>query len=164
MPELGPGREVWRERGPMTVACLSRTRSAVLNVLVAVGAGIAASGWALGRHEPIAVLPWSLTRSRQAALGVLIAVIAASFALFRIGSGREALRDPSTRTTRFFRSRVAASAFAALAVPLGFAHGWFLDPRLEALAPYWIAALGLGFLALPKGPELDDFDEPIPGD
>ena len=54
---------------------------------------------------------------------------------------------------------VIAGFFAGSVV--GFAHGWLVDPRLEALAPFWVAALGLGFLALPRGHELDDFDEPM---
>jgi hypothetical protein len=161
MPDLGPGEDPGLERNPPAVACLGRTRSAVLNVLVIVGGGIAASGWALGRHDPAAALPWGLATTRRASMIALVALIALSYFILRIGSGREALRDPSRRASRFFRARVAASSVAALTIPLGFAHGWFIDPRLESLAPYWVAALGLGFLALPRGHELDDFDEPM---
>lgn len=144
-----------------TAACLDRTRSAVLNVLVVVGAGIAASGWVLGHHDPDVPIPWSLLTTRRASLVGLMGLIAGSYLILRVVAGRESLRDPRSRARRFFRGRVAASGVAALAIPLGFAHGWLLDPRLEALAPYWVAALGLGFLALPRGHELDDFDEPI---
>ncbi len=147
---------------PSAEACLDRTRSAVLNVLVAIGAGIAASGWALGQHEPDAVLPWSPVTTGRASMVALVGLVALSYATLRISSGREALKDPGRRASRFFRGRVAAAIVGGLAVPLGFAHGWFVDPRLEALAPFWVAALGLGFLALPRGPELDDFDEPMP--
>ena len=35
-------------------------------------------------------------------------------------------------------------------------------PQLDAVAPYWIAALALGFLALPRAHELEGFDDPIP--
>ena len=164
MREIRPRPNRDLERDPVVIACLGRTRSAVLNVLVVVGAGIAASGWVLGRHDPVAALPWELLTTRRASMIALGALIAASYLILRVGSGREALRDPSRRASRFFRARVAASGVAGLAVPLGFAHGWFLDPRLESLAPYWVAALGLGFLALPRGPELDDFDEPMPSD
>jgi hypothetical protein len=159
MPDLGPGEDPGLGRDPRAVACLERTRSAVLNVLVIVGGGIAASGWVLGRHDPDAALPWGLTATRRASTIALVALIALSYLILRIGSGRQALRDPSRRASRFFRSRVVAAGVAALAIPLGFAHGWFVDPRLESLAPYWVAALGLGFLALPRGPELDDFDD-----
>jgi len=78
--------------------------------------------------------------------------------ILRVGSNRDALRDPIARAGRFTRSRVTASAVAALAIPLGFAYGWFADPRLEALAPFWVAALGMGFLAIPRGHELDGLD------
>jgi hypothetical protein len=151
------------DRDPPTVACLERTRSAVLNVLVVVGAGIAASGWVLGHHDPVAALPWGTAKTRQVALAVLVGLVALAFATLRVIAGRESLRPPGHRASRFFRGRVAAASIAALAIPLGFAYGWFVDPRLEALAPFWVAALGLGFLALPRGPELDDFDEPMPG-
>jgi hypothetical protein len=150
------------DRPAAVVACLERTRSAVLNVLVFVGAGIAASGWVLGNHDPDAVLPWGFVKTRQVALGVLAGLVAVSYAILRIIAGREALRDPARRASRFFKGRVAASCISALAVPLGFAYGWFVDPLLGSIAPFWIAALALGFLALPRGPELDDFDEPMP--
>jgi hypothetical protein len=150
------------DRPAPVVACLERTRSAVLNVLVVVGAGIAASGWVLGHHDPDAVLPWGLLKTRQMALGVLVGLVAVAYAILRIVAGRDALRDPARRASKFYKGRVAASSVAALAIPLGFAYGWFVDPRLEALAPFWVAALAIGFLALPRGPELDDFDEPMP--
>ena len=146
-------------RDPATVACLDRTRSAVLNVLVAVGSGIAASGMILGRHDATGPLPWGALKTQRAALAALIGLVALAYMILRIGSNREALRDPGGRAGRFTRSRVAASVVAGLAVPLGFAYGWFADPRLEALAPFWVAALGLGFLALPRGHELDGLDE-----
>jgi hypothetical protein len=159
MPDLGTVHDPDRE--PPAVACLERTRSAVLNVLVVVGAGIAASGWALGRHEPVAAPPWVLLQARRASLAALIGRVVLAYAILRVAAGRESLRDPAHRASRFFKARVAAASVAALAIPLGFAHGWFVDPRMEALAPFWVAALGLGLLALPRGPELDGFDEPM---
>ena len=50
--------EIYGDREPSAVLCLSRTRSAVLNVLVGVGAGIAASGWLIGRHVAEGPIPW----------------------------------------------------------------------------------------------------------
>jgi len=144
------------------VACLVRTRSAVLNVLVFVGAGIAVSGWGLGRHQVGEAPPWGFTLTHRGAITGLMGLIALAYLILRVGSGREALRDPNRRASRFLRARVAAAIVGALAIPLGFVAGWVNDPRLEALAPFWIAALGLGFLALPRGYELDDFAEPIP--
>ena len=150
-------------RDPETVACLVRTRSAVLNVLVFVGAGIAVSGWGL-RQRRAGLLPawdWDLPLTQRGAMAALVGLIALAYVLLRIGANRELLRDPARRGGRFFRSRVAAAILAASAIPLGFVAGWANDPRLEALAPFWIAALGLGFLAIPRGYELDDFAEPM---
>ncbi len=148
-------------RDPATVACLDRTRSGVLNVLVAVGSGIAASGWILGRHQPGGPPPWGPARTQRVATAAVMVLVALSYMVLRVGSGRESLLDPATRADRFRRARLGSAALGALAVPLGFAYGWFADPRLEALAPFWVGALGLGFLALPRGHELDGFAEPI---
>lgn len=149
-------------RDPEAVDCLVRTRSAVLNVLVFVGAGIAVSGWGLGRHQVGDNPLWGLNVTRRGSMVGLLALIALAYLVNRIGTGREALRDPSRRASRFLRARVVAAIIGASAIPLGFVAGWVNDPRLEALAPFWIAALGLGFFALPRGYELDDFAEPIP--
>jgi hypothetical protein len=56
---------------------------------------------------------------------------------------------------------VAAAAVGALAVPLGLVYGWTVRPRLDAVAPFWVAALALGFLALPRVHELEGFDAPL---
>ena len=88
MPEPGAGAGTDRE--PAATACLERTRSAVLNVLVVVGAGIAASGWVLGRHEPDAVLPWGPERTGRAFMAALLVLGAFAYLLLRVGSGREA--------------------------------------------------------------------------
>ncbi len=80
----------------------------------------------------------------------------------RIGTRRSALRDPASRASRFYRAHVAAAVMGSLAVPLGLVHGWAVRPQLEAVAPYWVAALALGFLALPRAHELEGFDEPMP--
>ncbi len=157
---LEPGAGPDPARDPAASACLARTRSAVLNVLVVAGLGIAASGWILGRHDPEAP-PWGPDRTHRAGMAALLVLAAFAYMMLRVGSGRDALRDPSRRASRFFKARVGAAGVAALAVPLGFAHGWLIDPRLQGIAPFWVAALGLGFLALPRGPELDDFEEPM---
>ena len=49
-----------------------------------------------------------------------------------------------------------------MAIPLGLIYGWFVRPTLDAVAPFWIAGLAIGFLSLPRAAELDDFEEPIP--
>jgi hypothetical protein len=153
MPEIPDGLEI------ANATCLDRTRSAVLNVLVVIGGGIAASGWILGRHDPAAALPWGTIKTRQIALGALVALVAASYATLRGVAGREALRDPIRRHSRFYRGRLAASIIGTLTIPLGFAYGWYVDARLQSLAPFWVAALALGFLALPRGSELEGFEE-----
>src|SRR3954449_9297846 len=96
-PEIGAGAD----REPAGTACLERTRSAVLNVLVAVGAGIAASGWILGRHDPDAVLPWGPDRTRRALMAALVVLGGFAYVLLRVGSGRAALREPGQRASKF---------------------------------------------------------------
>jgi hypothetical protein len=144
---------------PPSAACLERTRSAVLNVLVVVGLGIAASGVLLRWRDR-----WAAARGpewlRRALLGALLAVVVVSYVTRRVLAGRELLRDPAARLARFHRGHLLAAVVAALAVPLGLAYGWFIRPRIDAVAPFWIAALALGFLALPRGAELEGLDEP----
>ena len=146
---------------PAASACLDRTRSTVLNVLVVVGAGIAVSGWVLGRRDRGALL-WDPDMARRVSIVVLLALLVASRLMLRTGSTRAALRDPGLRARRFYRSHVAAAVVGALAVPLGFFYGWAIKPRLEDISPYWVVALATGFLALPRSHELAGFDEPIP--
>jgi hypothetical protein len=144
---------------PPSAACLERTRSAVLNVLVVVGLGIAACGLLLRWRDRWAVVQgpeWL----RRGLLGALLAVVVVSYATRRRLAGREVLRDPATRYARFHRGHLLAAVAAALAIPLGLAYGWFIRPRIDAVAPFWIAALALGLLALPRGVELEGFDEP----
>ena len=138
---------------------VARTRSAVLNVLVVVAAGIAASGWILGRHEPDGPLPWPSLTTRQVAFAILGLLVTLSYTVLRSASRRETLRDPITRAGRFYRGRLAASVIAGLAIPLGFAYGWYVDSRLQGIAPFWVAGLAIGFLAMPRGGELDDLDD-----
>ena len=145
---------------PASAACLERTRSAVLNVLVVVGIGIAASGLLLRWRDG-----WAVQRGpeshRRTLLGCLVFLVVLSYAMRRWLAGRAALRDPKTRLTRFYIGHLKAALVAAAVLPLGLIDGWFIDPRLGAVAPYWIAALALGFLALPRASELEDFDEPV---
>src|SRR4051812_47683629 len=118
-----PDSERSRTIEPLALACVERTRSSVLNVLVVVGAAIAASGWILGRRDGGALLWDPVTASRIAGVG-LVALLVASRVLVRVYAGRSALRDPSTRAGRFARMHVAAAVVGGLAVPLGFVYGW----------------------------------------
>ena len=43
-------------------------------------------------------------------------------------------------------------------MPLGLAYGWLVRPRLDAVGPFWVAALTLGFLALPRARQFEDLD------
>jgi hypothetical protein len=145
---------------PASEACLSRTRSAVLNVLVAVGLTIAVSGWLLRGRQPEAPAQTERLVHQVLTLGWLgLGVL--SFLMRRIMGRRAALSDPSYRERRFFRAHVLPAIAAALIVPLGLLHGWLSDPRLEAVIPFWVVPLALGFLALPRASELEGFDRPI---
>lgn len=146
---------------PGAAACLDRTRSVVLNVLVVVGAGIAVSGWVLGRRDRGALVLDPIM-TRRASIVLVVLILAASRLVLRRGSSRAALADPATRGRRFFRSHLASAVVGAVAVPLGFAYGWAIKPKLEDISPFWVVALATGFLALPRSHELADFDEPMP--
>lgn len=141
--------------------CLERTRSAVLNVLIAAGTGIAISGWLLRWRDRWALsrVPVGVGRGLLAGLFVLAV---GSYAVRRAVSGvGNARGDAAGRAARVYRGHVASAALAALAVPLGLAYGWLVRPRLDAVAPFWVAALALGFLALPRAHVLEGID---PGD
>ena len=131
--------------------CLEKTRSTVLNVLVVVGAMIAVSGWVLGRMDRGAEL-WDPVVAWRVASLVLGGLFLASWMLVRVGSGRAALQDPSCRARKFTRAHIGAAVVGGLAVPLGFAYGWAIQPKIEAVSPFWVVALASGFLALPRGP------------
>lgn len=146
---------------PAASACLERTRSAVLNVLVGVGVAIALSGVALRARDRWAPLRVA-DPVRRGILGGLLAVVVASYTVRRVMANRIALREPEQRGSRFFRAHLLSALIATLAVPLGLAYGWVSRPVLNEVAPFWIAALALGFLALPRALELDGFDEPMP--
>ncbi|MFO0959771.1 MAG: hypothetical protein U0800_20435 [Isosphaeraceae bacterium] len=140
---------------------LERTRSAVMNVLVAVGLGIAATGFVLRSRErdPWLFAPRDIDRW---AYGGLIAVALMSLAARRSLASRDRLRDPAHRAGRFYRAHLAAALIGALAIPMGFAYGWWILPRLDGVGPFWVVALAAGAMAYPRAHELTDFEEPIP--
>jgi hypothetical protein len=136
---------------------LLRTRRAVLNVLVGVAIMIAVSGWLLGRRaEDRIVVPARGTHD-----GLLIGLFTAgifSYFLRRRGM-RSSTHLPMDRRLRdFYWSHVGAAAIAALGVPMGLAYGWWVDPRLEGVIPFWVVPLALGFLSIPRRTELEDVD------
>lgn len=132
--------------GPETPSGIDRARSAVLNVLVAAAAGIAASGWLLRSREIAEAPPGGTVPAHRLAMTLLVGLVAIGYATIRIGSGRA---DEG-------RFRVAAAIVGAMAIPLGLAHGWFVDPALRSIAPFWVAALGIGALAFPRGGRMSD--------
>jgi hypothetical protein len=126
-----------------------------------VGVGIAASGLFLGRRDR-GVMLWPERTAARVAHLALLGLVVASFVVRRVWASRSALREPSTRASRFFRTHVVSALVGALAIPLGFVYGWAVRPRLDAVFPFWVAALALGVLALPRVYELEGFDEPMP--
>jgi hypothetical protein len=149
------------DREPESLAILERTRSAVLNVLVAVGVGIAASGLILRWRDRFALFR-ATDRVRQAMLAALLVLVVVSYLCRRVLGRRSLLRLPEHRAERFYQSHWVSAAVGALAIPLGLVYGWTVQPRMEAVAPFWVAALALGFLALPRASELDGLDDPFP--
>ena len=145
------------DRESTDLACLERTRSAVLNVMVASGVGIAVSGFLLRWRDHDALFRAS-DAARRAMLGGLLALVVASHLSRRVLARRSALRDPDRRAARFFRAHTIAAMLGALAVPLGLVYGWTVRPQLDAVAPFWVAALALGFLSLPRAADLADLD------
>jgi hypothetical protein len=144
---------------PADQKCLERTRSAVVNVLVAVAAGIAVTGVLL-RWRDRGALFRAQDGPRQGMLGFLLVLVVASYGSRRILARRSVLRDPAHRCARLLRAHVLAAIVGALAIPLGFVYGWTVRPRLDAVAPFWVAALALGVLALPRSAALEGLDEP----
>src|SRR5262245_8082883 len=89
--------------------CLARTRSAVLNVLVAIGLMIAVSGWIL-RPRAAGVLvqdPRKAIATHHALHAGLIILAVASFLSRRIMARRATLSDPRRRASRFYWSHAA---------------------------------------------------------
>jgi hypothetical protein len=142
---------------PATAACLVRTRSAVLNVLVVDGCGIAVSGLVLGRHL-WGIGPWDPDAARHWAHLGLIGLTVVSFLLRRTLGSRAALHDPSLRAPRFYWAHVMAAVVGTLALPLGFAYGWLIRPVPQEIVPFWVVALTLGVLSFPREDEITGFD------
>jgi hypothetical protein len=138
---------------------LSRTRSAVLNVLVGVGFMIALSGWLIRRRaiEPIAPPPRGL---HDGLLFGLLGLAVISYLMRRRWLARPASLPRDQLEARFYRSHVGSAAVAALGVPLGLAYGWFVDPQLKGVVPFWVVPIALGLLAFPRRGELDGVATP----
>ena len=143
---------------PGSSSWLNRTRSGVLNVLVASGVGIAASGLLLRWRDGWAVSSATVAQ-RRLLLGGLFVLTVMSYVTRRVLVVRSRLGEPVGRAHRLYWAHIIAALIAALAVPLGLAYGWFVRPRLDAVAPFWVAALALGFLALPRSIDFEDLPD-----
>jgi hypothetical protein len=151
-PEPDPTR---LDTGQAPNACLERTRSHVLNVLVAVGLSIAVSGWLLRKHAET----WQPRPAKTLSDSLYVALIAlavASYASKRLLAARAARAEPLRRDRLFYWAHVGPTLIAAMAIPLGLAYGWLVSPRLDAVIPFWAVPFTLGFLCLPRQSELDD--------
>lgn len=146
---------------PAADACLSRTRASVINVLIAISVGIAISGFLLRWRDRGAI--WRAPDElRQGLLAGLFLLVFMSFIARRVGASRARLHDPRRRASRFYQAHLSSAVIGSLAILLGLCYGWWIRPRLDAVSPFWVAALALGFLALPRADELRDFEDPIP--
>jgi hypothetical protein len=144
---------------PASLDCLKQTRSAVLNVLMGVGAVVALTGILLrGRTEGA----WNQAPQRLNEVGFLcLFVIFVASTVMRRALGRRArLRDPRLRRKRFYQAHVLPAIVGAVAAVLGFIHGYLISPRLEIILPFWLTALVLGILAYPRAGELEGLDPP----
>lgn len=150
-------------------AILHRTRLAVLNVLVLVGGMIAVSGFLLRWRTEQGAVPAPAGAAapggewpRKALLGGLFALGLASYLARRAWWRRPSDLTPERWTRRLRWSHVGSAAIAAGGVPLGLAYGWWVDARLQAIAPFWVVPLALGLLAIPRRVEIQD-DFPATG-
>lgn len=145
--------------GPTSGDGLSRTRNAVLNVLVGVGLMIAVSGWLIRRraNEPIAPPARGL---HDGLLLGLIGLAVVSYLMRRRWLARPASLPRDQVESLFYRSHAGSAAVAAFGVPLGLAYGWFVDPQLRGVAPFWVVPMALGLLAFPRRGELDGYAPP----
>jgi hypothetical protein len=158
MPHTNDGDAVAGAAGPE--ACLRRTRTAVLNVLVGVGLMIAVSGWLLRRRAEDIVRP--VPRMHEGLLLALVSVAVAGYLIRRTGLGRLSGLHAGRREGRFYWSHVGSAAIAAIGVPLGLVYGWCVAPRLEGVIPFWVVPMALGLLAIPRRGELDDLSPTPP--
>jgi hypothetical protein len=88
-------------------------------------------------------------------LAALVVICVTSYATKRIMSQGVAHAQRARRESLFYWSHVLPALLAALAAPLGLVYGWWVDPGLQSVIPFWAAALALGSLAIPRARELE---------
>jgi hypothetical protein len=159
MPPTPEHQHVSFDSGQREKKCLERTRSHVLNVLVGVGLSIAVSGWLL-RVRAQDWQPWASKTLSDALYVALIGMVALSYIARRVIGGRISRAEPDRRDQLFYWSHLGPALIAAFAIPLGFAYGWLVAPRLDAIFPFWAVPFALGFLSMPRKSELTDLETP----
>jgi hypothetical protein len=157
MPPTSDPDSATFDSGQGPILCLERTRSHVLNVLVVVGLSIALSGWLL-RGRAHDWQPWPAKTLSDSLYVALIALAAASYIARRIIGASARRAEAGRRDRLFYWSHVGSALIAAAAIPLGFAYGWLVIPRLDAVIPFWAVAFALGCLSLPRESELADLE------
>jgi hypothetical protein len=135
-----------------------------LNVLIADGLMIALSGGLL-RYRSGALGPSGARALHRELMAGLFVIAVISYAARRIlvrrartASSRTVHGQEAAREARFYWSHVWPAIIAALAAPVGLVYGWWVDRSIQSIAPFWVVALALGSLALPRTSELEGFD------
>ncbi len=162
MPQPCKPRPLDREASGAGQACLERTRTAVFNVLIAVGFLIAVSGGLLRLRTRDDGGPASGDLHRELLTGLMIIGVV-SYATRRILSQKLVGSKSAADESLFYWSHVLPAIIAALAAPLGLVYGWCVDSSVQSIIPFWVVALALGSLALPRVSELECFDRPGTG-
>ncbi len=144
---------------PASASCVQQTRSAVMTLLAIDGLAIALSGILLRQRESGIILWDPLQAGRLAHLALLF-VILVGIVIRLVGTTRTFLTPPASRLGRFYWSHFAGAFFGFLGLPIGFIYGWAVRPELRHVGPFWLLAIAMGLLALPRVEELFGFEVP----
>lgn len=138
-------------------ALLVRTRSAVLNVIIGIALMIAASGWMIRLGGGAAAFRGlRVVRPEGVYAGLVVLFVASRYLARRSWRSARAWETNEEREARFYRSHVGAALVAMGGIPLGLVYALAFDPSLAGVAPFWVAAMALGLLAIPRSAELDN--------
>ena len=132
----------------------------MLNVLVGVGVVVALSGALLRRRANDVVLP-APGPSEPGHVSLPVRDLRGQHDRRRVARpAGSAARSPPARAALLLGTRHSRGDRRPGGA-LGLLYGWLVSPRLEAILPFWLAALVLGILAYPRGRELEDLDAPM---
>lgn len=121
--------------------------------MLAAAVGIAVSGVILRfRDDP--AFAFSRGRTRQLAQ-LLLFVLAMTSVWLRVRIPIRGEESSSSKANRFVAIRTASAISAALAVPLGLAYSWAVEPDLAAVAPFWAVAIGFSLFAIPRSHQVE---------